>query len=102
MLKMRFLFQKLKFPSWVITNPAIVASMDFLTVAPIGLAAHIVCKEARGKNARLIICAGFVLENSIVWALITKPHLATAVALQRNWDCRIDFYCLLCGTFCLV
>jgi len=46
-------FKSLKKPSWMIENSQIVAVIDLAAIAPIGYAAHLVCKEARGNDRQI-------------------------------------------------
>jgi len=48
-------FEKLKKPNWYTTNPAISATLDLAVVAPIGYAARLALKEARGDDRRLAL-----------------------------------------------
>lgn len=64
------LFQKIKKPSWCVKDPAIKAAVDLAAIAPIGYAAHLVFKQARGKTIVLLGHIQNVFISSIFQVLI--------------------------------
>jgi len=46
-------FDRLKKPSWLITNPILTAALDLGTAIPIGYAAHLVSKEVRSNDRQI-------------------------------------------------
>jgi len=46
---------KLKHPSWMIKDQKVWAAIDLMVMAPIGYAAHTICKEAKGQDRKVAL-----------------------------------------------
>jgi len=57
---------KLKKPSWVITNPTIMAAIDLTTVAVAGYGSHQICKHIRTTDRQVAL--GLYGTGLLIWA----------------------------------
>jgi len=72
-------FDKLKKPSWVVSDPTIIATIDLATVAPIGYAAHQICKGVQSTDRQWAL--GLYGAGLAVW-------LAGIPCFVKNRDLR--------------